>query len=156
MSDLKYISWGDVEREKLNPLIDREMLHGEKVMLARVFLKKGGHVPLHHHHNEQVTYILEGSLKFAIDGREIVVKAGEVLCIPPHMPHEAWLLKTLWTWTFLRRRARTGSTRPTTIFDMAGRECGYHGGNNRSRMALFLCVALAGKLMDSSAACCLT
>ncbi|HEY4906613.1 MAG TPA: cupin domain-containing protein, partial [Candidatus Acidoferrum sp.] len=89
----KYISWKDVEREKLNPLIDREMLVGDQVMLARVIMKKGAHVPLHHHHNEQVTYILEGALKFAIDGKEVVVRAGEVLCIPPNMPHEAWALE---------------------------------------------------------------
>jgi len=86
---MKYIPWKTVEREKLNPLIDREMLVGDKVMLARVLMKKGAHVPLHHHHNEQVTYILEGALKFAIDGKEIVVHAGEVLCIPAHMPHKA-------------------------------------------------------------------
>lgn len=91
--ELKYIPWNKVEREHLNPLIDREMLHGQQVMLARVLMKKGAHVPLHHHHNEQVTYILDGALKFAIDGREIVVNAGEVLCIPPHMPHEAWALE---------------------------------------------------------------
>jgi quercetin dioxygenase-like cupin family protein len=90
---MKYIPWKTVEREKLNPLIDREMLVGDKVMLARVLMKKGAHVPLHHHHNEQVTYILEGALKFAIDGKEIVVHAGEVLCIPPQMPHEAWALE---------------------------------------------------------------
>jgi len=89
----KYISWKEVEREKLNPLIDREMVVGDQVMLARVLMKKGAHVPLHHHHNEQVTYILEGALKFAIDGKEIVVRAGEVLCIPPNMPHEAWALE---------------------------------------------------------------
>jgi quercetin dioxygenase-like cupin family protein len=90
---LKYISWNKVEREKLNDLIDREMVVGDKLMLARVFLKKGAHVPQHHHHNEQVTYILEGALKFAIDGKEIVVRAGEVLCIPSNMPHEAWALE---------------------------------------------------------------
>lgn len=90
---LKYIPWNKVEREKLNDLIDREMVVGDKLMLARVFLKKGAHVPQHHHHNEQVTYILEGALKFAIDGKEIVVRAGEVLCIPSHMPHEAWALE---------------------------------------------------------------
>ncbi|HYA62723.1 MAG TPA: cupin domain-containing protein [Candidatus Sulfotelmatobacter sp.] len=90
---LKYISWNQVEREKLNDLIDREMVVGEKVMLARVFLKKGAHVPMHYHHNEQVTYILEGALKFAIDGREIIVHGGEVLCIPSNMPHEAWALE---------------------------------------------------------------
>ena len=89
----KYISWKDVAREKLNPLIEREMVHGQQIMVARVFIKKDGHVPLHHHHNEQLTYILEGALKFAIDGKEIVVRAGEVLCIPANMPHEAWALE---------------------------------------------------------------
>jgi quercetin dioxygenase-like cupin family protein len=89
----KYIPWNEVEREALNDKIDREMVVGDRVMLARVFLKKDAHVPEHHHHNEQVTYILEGALKFSIAGREVVVKAGEVLCIPPNMPHEAWALE---------------------------------------------------------------
>jgi quercetin dioxygenase-like cupin family protein len=92
-TEYKYIPWKNVEREKLNDLIDREMVVGDKLMLARVFLKKGAHVPKHHHHNEQVTYILEGALKFAIDGKEVVVRAGEVLCIPSNMPHEAWALE---------------------------------------------------------------
>lgn len=90
---LKHIPWNKVEREHLNELIDREMVVGDKIMLARVLMKKGAHVPLHHHHNEQLTYILEGALKFAIDGKEVVVRAGEVLCIPPNMPHEAWALE---------------------------------------------------------------
>jgi len=90
---LKYIAWNKVEREKLNDLIDREMVVGDKLMLARVFLKKGAHVPQHYHHNEQVTYILEGALMVAIDGKEIVGHAGEVLCIPSNMPHEAWALE---------------------------------------------------------------
>ena len=92
-TECKYIPWNKVEREKLNDLIDREMVVGDKLMLARVFMKKGAHVPKHQHHNEQVTYILEGALKFAIDGKEIVVRAGEVLCIPSNMPHEAWALE---------------------------------------------------------------
>jgi quercetin dioxygenase-like cupin family protein len=89
-SVLKYTAWKDVEREHLNPQIDREMVVGDKIMLARVLMKKGAHVPLHHHHNEQVTYILEGALRFNVGGKEILVRAGEVLCIPPNMPHEAW------------------------------------------------------------------
>ena len=89
----KYISWKDVEREKLNPLIDREMVVGDQVMLARVIMKKGAHVPLHHHHNEQVTYILEGALRFTIEGQEITVRAGETLCIPSNVPHEAFAVE---------------------------------------------------------------
>ena len=89
----KYIPWKNVEHEELNDLIGREMVVGDNLMLARVFMKKGAHVPEHHHHNEQLTYILEGALKFAIDGKEIVVRAGEVLCIPSNMVHEAWALE---------------------------------------------------------------
>ena len=91
--EMKYLAWKNVEREQLNPLFDRQMVVGDKIMVARVLLKKGAHVPLHHHFNEQVTYILEGALKFAIDGKEITVRAGEVLCIPPDMPHEAWAVE---------------------------------------------------------------
>jgi len=90
---LKYTRWKDVENERLNPLIGRQMVVGDQLMVARVLLAKGAHVPMHSHHNEQVTYILEGALKFAIDGQEIVVRAGEVLCIPANLPHEAWAVE---------------------------------------------------------------
>lgn len=86
---LKHIRWQDVELEKLNPLLDRQLVVGKDLMLARVLLRKGCIVPLHSHANEQVTYILEGALKFWIDDKEIVVHAGEVLCIPSNMPHKA-------------------------------------------------------------------
>ena len=86
---LQYLRWKEVELEAVNPLLDRQLVVGENVMVARVLLKKGCVVPMHSHVNEQISYILEGALKFSIDGKEIVVSAGEVLCIPPNMPHEA-------------------------------------------------------------------
>jgi quercetin dioxygenase-like cupin family protein len=90
---LKHIRWEDVELEPLNPLLDRQMITGENLMVARVLLKKGCVVPEHSHINEQLTYILDGALKFWIDGKEIVVRSGEVLCIPPNMPHKAEALE---------------------------------------------------------------
>jgi len=90
---MKHVKWKDVELEQLNPLFQRQMIVGDGIMIARIRLSKGSHVPLHSHHNEQVTYILEGALKFSIGGKEIVVGAGEVLCIPPNLPHEAWALE---------------------------------------------------------------
>jgi quercetin dioxygenase-like cupin family protein len=85
----KYLAWNDIEIETMNPLLGRQLIVGHQVMLARVLLKKGCIVPLHSHVNEQISYILEGALKFYIDGKEIVVRAGEVLTIPPNMPHKA-------------------------------------------------------------------
>jgi unsaturated pyranuronate lyase len=90
---LKYVPWNTVELETLNPLLQRQFVVGQDIMLARVLLKKGSVVPRHSHVNEQITYILEGALKFLIDGKEVIVKAGEVLCIPPNMPHEAVALE---------------------------------------------------------------
>jgi quercetin dioxygenase-like cupin family protein len=86
---LQYIPWKSIPLEDLNPLLQRQFVVGQEIMLARVLLKKGCIVPEHSHHNEQLTYILEGALKFWIDGREIVVHAGETLCIPSNMPHKA-------------------------------------------------------------------
>ena len=88
-AELKHIPWDSVELEDLNPLLQRHFVVGQNVMVARVLLKKGCIVPEHSHHNEQITYILEGALKFWIDNKEIIVNAGEVLTIPPHMPHKA-------------------------------------------------------------------
>jgi quercetin dioxygenase-like cupin family protein len=85
--------WADIEVEQLSSLIGRQFVVGANVMLARVLLKKGAHVPLHSHHNEQITYILEGALRFLIEGKEMTVHGGEVLCIPPHVPHEAFALE---------------------------------------------------------------
>jgi quercetin dioxygenase-like cupin family protein len=90
---LKYVPWESVPVEDLNPLLQRHFIVGDDIMVARVLLKKGCIVPLHSHHNEQFTYILEGALKFWIDGKEIVVRAGEVLTIPRNMPHKAEALE---------------------------------------------------------------
>jgi quercetin dioxygenase-like cupin family protein len=82
--------------EKLNADISRKLVTGEGVMLAHVYLKKGGVVPVHSHHNEQLTYILEGRLRFLFgqeQDEEIIIGAGEVLVIPPHVPHSAEALE---------------------------------------------------------------
>jgi len=88
-ASLQYVPWRTIPLEDLNPLLQRQFVVGQEIMVARVLLKKGCIVPEHSHHNEQLTYILDGALKFWIDGKEIVVHSGEVLCIPANMPHKA-------------------------------------------------------------------
>jgi len=92
-AELRYIPWNTVVIEALKPDLGRQLVVGQNIMLARVLLRKGCIVPEHSHPNEQVTYILEGALKFWIGGKEIVVSKGEVLTIPPNMPHKAEALE---------------------------------------------------------------
>jgi quercetin dioxygenase-like cupin family protein len=88
--------WNDMPRQRVTDVIDRRVICGERMMLAHVYLKKGSIVPRHSHDNEQLTYILEGALKFHIgaDGaEELIVRAGEVLVIPSGVPHQAEALE---------------------------------------------------------------
>jgi len=82
--------------EQLNDLLSRRLITGDRLMLAHVYLKKGCIVPRHAHENEQFTYILEGALRFLVGEngeQEVVVRAGEVLHLPSHVPHEAHALE---------------------------------------------------------------
>ncbi len=90
---VKLVRWNDIHSERLNPLLERQFLSTAGVTLARFVLRKGVIVPEHSHPNEQLAYVLQGALKFTIAGREQVVRAGEVLCIPPNVPHQAEALE---------------------------------------------------------------
>lgn len=92
-SKLQHIRLQDMPVEHLNPLIDRQFVSGERSMLARIILRKGSIVPNHSHDNEQITYVLEGVLKFIIQDKEIIVRSGEILVIPSNLPHSAEALE---------------------------------------------------------------
>jgi quercetin dioxygenase-like cupin family protein len=88
--------WDDIPRERLNPLLERRLITGGDLMIAHVYLAKGCIVPKHAHENEQLVYVLEGSLRFTLgeDEEETVdVGAGEVLAIPRNLPHSAEALE---------------------------------------------------------------
>ena len=85
--------WADIADEQLNPLLTRKLITGDRVMLSELVLKKGCVVPAHHHENEQVSYIISGSLRFEVNGEEIILRAGEVLHIPSNVVHSAVALE---------------------------------------------------------------
>lgn len=94
-SKVRRFRWEEMEKETVTDAIKRRIVTGDRAMLAHIYLDKGARVPMHSHENEQITYLLEGSLKFWIgrERREIVLKAGEVLHIPGNVPHEAEALE---------------------------------------------------------------
>jgi quercetin dioxygenase-like cupin family protein len=96
MSETTFYRWNEVEREQVNPLLDRKLITGNHMMLSHVFLKKGCVVPKHQHHNEQFSYIIDGALRFWIGddlSKEVIVRSGEVLHIPSNVWHKAEALE---------------------------------------------------------------
>ena len=95
-NSVTFYRWEDMPRERVTESLERRLITADRMMLAHVYLEKGCIVPKHSHENEQLTYILEGALKFWIgeDGaEELIVRSGEVLVIPSHVPHRAEALE---------------------------------------------------------------
>jgi quercetin dioxygenase-like cupin family protein len=84
---MPHYQWDKVEREELNPLLARQVIHADSMTVARMYIKKGCLVPEHSHHNEQISMMEQGSAKFVIGGEERVLKPGDVVRIPPNVPH---------------------------------------------------------------------
>lgn len=95
-TSVTWYRWDDMPIETVTPMLDRRLITGDRMMIAHVYLKKGCIVPKHQHENEQITYIIEGALKFWIgedESQVITVSAGEVLTIPSNVFHKAEALE---------------------------------------------------------------
>lgn len=90
---MQHLAWDLVPLEVMSGTFSRKIISGEKAMIAQIFIKKGGKVPEHQHDSEQASYVLEGALKFELEGKEVVVHKGEVLLIPSNVPHSAVALE---------------------------------------------------------------
>lgn len=96
---IRHEKWEAIPREAVTDDIGRRLFTGQRMMLAQVYLDEGAIVPWHSHENEQLTWILSGSLRFHVgnegsgDVEEVLVSAGEVLYIPSNVPHKAEALE---------------------------------------------------------------
>jgi quercetin dioxygenase-like cupin family protein len=81
--------WDEIALDKVTEMVSQKIVTGEREMVAQIYLKRGAVIPMHTHDSEQMTYILQGALRFLVGGEEIIVREGEVLHIPPRTPHQA-------------------------------------------------------------------
>ena len=85
--------WDEIALEKVTEMISRKIITGEREMVTQIYLKRGALVPMHSHESEQMTYVLQGALRFLIAGEEITVREGDVLHIPSGVEHQAEALE---------------------------------------------------------------
>lgn len=89
---VELLQWDDIPMETVNPMMRRQIITGELMTVARIYLKDGFLVPMHSHHNEQITQVISGHLKFRLgeDGEQTIdVGPGQAIVIPANLPHEA-------------------------------------------------------------------
>ncbi len=89
------INWSAVPVEEVNASMKRQIITGEKLMVARMHFKDGFVVPLHQHVHEQVTQVVSGQMRFWFGEnkeQEMDLFAGDVIVIPSNLPHEALMI----------------------------------------------------------------
>jgi len=85
--------WDEIDLVKITEMMSQKVVSGAHQMLAQTYLKQGALVPLHAHSSEQMTYVLQGAVRFVVAGEETIVREGEVLHIPSNAPHQAEVLE---------------------------------------------------------------
>jgi quercetin dioxygenase-like cupin family protein len=85
--------WDTVKKEAMGPLLSRQAIHTETMTLGRFEFQKGATVPRHSHINEQISTVHSGTVKFTVDGNDVILKAGESLHIPSNVPHSGEALE---------------------------------------------------------------
>ncbi len=90
---MERLRWQDIPREKLSDTLERQTVWGQNFTLARFHIRRGTHIAKHKHENEQATCLLEGAMKMDLAGRELILRAGELVVIPPWAEHEVWILE---------------------------------------------------------------
>ena len=95
-SDATFYRWDAMPKERLTAYLDRTFLHGERIMLAHIHMKKGCAVPKHSHENEQISYCLTGKILFKLgedQDKDQLLEAGDVIVLPSNLPHSAIALE---------------------------------------------------------------
>lgn len=85
--------WSQIDNEQLSPQVSRQVIHAENVTIAKFSLGKGAVVPEHHHLNEQIALLVRGRLRFIYSDHEQIVEAGQMIQIPPDVPHSVEALE---------------------------------------------------------------
>ena len=92
---IQKVKWEEIPTEVVTPMMERKILSGEKMMIAKMRFKDGFRVPLHHHVNEQITSVISGTIRFWFGEnkeQEMDLHAGDMVVIPANLPHEALMI----------------------------------------------------------------
>lgn len=82
-------SLDDLEWVEVNPRLKKKVLNGKRMTVTRYSFYAGGRFPFHSHDQEQVTYVISGTMTFIVEGLEHALDAGAMIIIPALARHEA-------------------------------------------------------------------
>lgn len=77
----------DIASREIMPGYHGKMVHAQNMTWVFWDVEKDAEVPKHHHINEQIMHVVDGEFEFTLDGETAVYRKGDVVIIPPNVPH---------------------------------------------------------------------
>jgi quercetin dioxygenase-like cupin family protein len=81
--------------QKIGPGRERYLTHTTHLMMTVIDFTDGPMQqpdPPHHHPHEQITYVAEGQVRFFLGDDTYDLSAGDMIAVPPNVPHSIQLL----------------------------------------------------------------
>ena len=114
MAETRVHRWDELPLEKVTEMVSRKVVTGDRQTMIQVYLKRGAHVPLHRHDGEQMVYVVQGSVRWAVGGREMIVSEGAVLHVPSRVSHQAEALDDTFQIAVFSEKESGGGRQTTT------------------------------------------
>lgn len=86
---MRFYRWDEVEEREVGDGVTRRIVHGERLMVIKYSMRKGSAVALHRHDDEQIACVLSGVVRFRMGDEARVMRAGELVVVPPNVEHGA-------------------------------------------------------------------
>ena len=87
----------DVTPETIAPKRERYLANTDNLMMVVLDFNDGptkAPDPPHAHPHEQITYLVSGEVMFFLDGEATRMRPGDLVTVPPDVPHSVQLLSS--------------------------------------------------------------
>lgn len=85
--NLHAIDWNSIPWTPVREGVERKAFSGEGATVALHKLMPGHEPKPHSHPNEQIAYIMSGTIRFVVGGVEHLLGPGGLLVVPPNVEH---------------------------------------------------------------------
>ena len=80
-------NWDNLPEKEIVSGMFAKIVHTDKTSVIRWRILKDAKLPEHSHPHEQVTLVLNGELLLTVDGKEFLLKKGDLFPIKSNLPH---------------------------------------------------------------------
>jgi len=84
---IQHYLWDAMPKETVRPGVKRAGFRGDDVLLVMNWLQPGMQTNPHRHPFEQISYVVQGRMRFVVGDEEILTDAGSVIRVPPDVVH---------------------------------------------------------------------